>query len=542
MKPNTLTQKGLLRLMSLLTELQQLKLYVNGKIHTRIQYVLQNKHPRLLNRIIKHTNFLSSDSTMSERIYCIEHNISSPVLCKYCGESTTKYLSNKKCYAEYCSTKCATNSPQVQQARIDTNLKVHGVTNPSKNKKIHEKKIQTLQKNYGVDNFRDSEIINSKREETNLSRYGHVNPFGSKQIQEKIKNQNIQNYGTEYVGSRSLTPTQLKLLNDRNWLIEQHHTLNNHIKTIAANIDVDPTTVSNYCRKHNITIINFAFSAQEREIVEFIQSIYSGDVITNSRDIIPPLELDIVIPEKKIAIEYCGLYWHSTKFKDKQYHANKIKLCTDQGYRLITMFEDEWKYRQDIIKSKLKYLLYHPSVHKIYARKCTVENIDTTTKRLFLDTNHLQGNARSSIAYGMWNNSNLVAVMAFQRERDKVILTRYCSKQNYAIVGAFNKLLSKFIQQHPNTCIVSFADLRWSNGNVYSKNGFELDGAIPPDYTYIVGDTRRHKFGYRHKHLPKKLKVYDPNLSENANMQNNNILKIYDCGKLRFCMYTGPDI
>ncbi|NDB85961.1 MAG: tandem-95 repeat protein, partial [Alphaproteobacteria bacterium] len=71
------------------------------------------------------------------------------------------------------------------------------------------------------------------------------------------------------------------------------------------------------------------------------------DARQSDKKIIAPYELDIVIPSKKLAIEYCGLFWHSEYNRpDPNYHANKLKLCGQQGYRLITIFEDETESAQ----------------------------------------------------------------------------------------------------------------------------------------------------------------------------------------------------
>ena len=74
-------------------------------------------------------------------------------------------------------------------------------------------------------------------------------------------------------------------------------------------------------------------------------------MIENDRELIAPYELDIVIPELHLAIEFNGIYWHSCFYKDENYHLMKTELCESKGYRLIHIFEDEWN---EITKEKLK--------------------------------------------------------------------------------------------------------------------------------------------------------------------------------------------
>lgn len=82
-------------------------------------------------------------------------------------------------------------------------------------------------------------------------------------------------------------------------------------------------------------------SKAEREIGYIIEEM-GFDIIRNDRSLLDNLELDIYIESEKLAIEYCGIYWHSEKFKDKKYHINKLQRCEALGIRLITIFEDEW--------------------------------------------------------------------------------------------------------------------------------------------------------------------------------------------------------
>lgn len=98
----------------------------------------------------------------------------------------------------------------------------------------------------------------------------------------------------------------------------------------------------------------FYSSKAEQEIEDFIKSFYRGTITRNTREIIPPLELDIYIPDKKIAIEFNGDYWHSDKFKDKEYHLNKYLQCKEAGILLVSIFEAEWNKNKDAIKEYLK--------------------------------------------------------------------------------------------------------------------------------------------------------------------------------------------
>jgi hypothetical protein len=217
------------------------------------------------------------------------------------------------------------------------------------------------------------------------------------------------------------------------------------------------------------------------------------------------------------------------------YHANKYNICKSKGIRLFTIFADEWEYKQDIVIKALRHKFHKNTNDVIFARKCTVVNIDTSTKDVFLNTYHMQGTGPGSLTYGLVDPlGKLVAVVTFIRQQhQQFVLNRYATASH--VVGGFSKLLKHFESNNTIYRIITFADLRWSEGQLYTTNGFTQQlTQLPPDYQYIIGNKRYHKFGFRHKLLPKKLQNYDPNITEIANCEANNIYRIYDCGKLKF--------
>lgn len=93
------------------------------------------------------------------------------------------------------------------------------------------------------------------------------------------------------------------------------------------------------------------FSFSEKELCKYIKSIYDNVIIENSRNIISPLELDIFLPDIKLAIEFNGMYWHS--LRPDGYHDKKIELCNKKGIKLIYVWEDEWKSKNDEVKKEI---------------------------------------------------------------------------------------------------------------------------------------------------------------------------------------------
>ena len=249
------------------------------------------------------------------------------------------------------------------------------------------------------------------------------------------------------------------------------------------------------------------------------------------------------IPNKKLAIEYNGLYWHSElNNTNKNYHLNKTKLCENKDIRLIHIFEDEWNNKQQIVKNRLKYIL-KLIPYKIFARKCIIKEINSQLKDKFLNKYHIQGTDKSNIRLGAFYKNRLVAVMTFGKRRIALgsknknnfyELIRFCTISNFNIIGIAGKLLKYFKNKYKPKNIISYADRRWSQGNLYKQLGFKLDHISPPNYWYIKNGIRIHRFNFRKNVLKDKLNIFDMELSEWENMKNNDYDRIWDCGNYVF--------
>ena len=85
--------------------------------------------------------------------------------------------------------------------------------------------------------------------------------------------------------------------------------------------------------------------------------------------------------------------------------------------------------------------------------------------------------------------------------------------------------------------IVTYADKRWSYGDVYYKLGFEHSHDSQPNYWYFHKTNMTkvyHRFNFRKSELNKKLDSFDPNKTEWENMKLNGWNRIWDCGNMVF--------
>lgn len=305
------------------------------------------------------------------------------------------------------------------------------------------------------------------------------------------------------------------------------------------------TRIKVNCRKHGMFEIlpsnllqgygcpkcRCTYSKEENEVANFIGELnveFEKIKLENGQ------ELDIYIPDKKIAFEFDGLYWHCELKKDKYYHSKKTYYCKEQGIRLIHIFEDEWLYKRDIVKSNIRHLL-HKNINRIYSRKCIIKVLDKDDTKCFLDKNSIKEISVPSINYGLIYDGEIVSIMSFKNIRNKTYeLMVFCNLLNTTITGGFAKLLKSFISDFNPSCIVSYVDKRWDNGELFDDNGFKHICDKNPDYSYIIGHKRETKTKYRKKNLINQ--GFDANKTENEIMLERGIPRIYDCGTMVFEM------
>src|SRR5574344_1824490 len=299
-----------------------------------------------------------------------------------------------------------------------------------------------------------------------------------------------------------------------------------------------------YIKELNIKLyyVNIQNSGYESLILDFIKNNYNDKILTNVRYIISPLELDIYIPDLKLAFEFNGVYWHNELNKEKNYHLNKTELCEKQGIQLIHIYEDDWIYKQDIIKSMILNKLGKTS-NKLFARKCEIKEItDNKLIRSFLDENHIQGFVGSKVKIGLFYNNELISLMTFGDRRvamgkkstniGEFELLRFCNKLTTNVVGGASRLFKHFIKTYNPTEITTYADRSFSQGKLYDALGFEFVSKTEPNYYYVVDGIRKHRFNYRKDKLIKD--GFDQNKTEHQIMLDRKIYRIYDSGNLKF--------
>ena len=258
----------------------------------------------------------------------------------------------------------------------------------------------------------------------------------------------------------------------------------------------------------------------QQQLVDFVRSVYDGRIEENTKAVIPPQELDVYLPDLNLALEYNGLWFHSSLFLSDNYHRDKTEECQRQGIRLIHVFEDDWIYRRAIMEDILRTAIDPRRRQRAYARRCLIETLNLQQTNDFLERNHLQGGVLTqTVAYGLMFDGVLVALASFVRYRDSYVLQRYSVRLGLTVLGAFSRLLCHFIKQHAPRKIVTYCDRSIFTGDIYRRCGFRPVYVSRPQFTFLDIE--------QHRRLPKQVLR---GLGNGYRRQDDPFPRVYNCG------------
>lgn len=439
--------------------------------------------------------------------------------------------------------KSVLSNPEYRRIIKNTIMEKYGVDHPLKNKEIIEKVIKTNIEKWGVDNVSKSDFVIQKIKETNFKKYGDYY-VKTDDFKEKSKLSCISKYGHDFynksgdyldrvVKNKSLNYPNLNIIGYDNSFFEIYCDVcckNYKIRTDLLYRRSKHDKV--ICTNCNEVGIKFS-SSYEDEICEFL-SLNKILYKRNINSVIYPYHIDIYIEDKKIGIEFNGIYWHNEYNKEKMYHIKKYKMCESKSIQLIQIWEDDWNNKKEIIKSIIlnKIGLIKSKIH---ARKCEVKLINYKDKKIFLNNNHIQGNCKSSINIGLIFNGEIVSIMTFGKRNIngnvEYELIRFCNLKNTIIIGGASKLFKNFIKRFEFDKIVSYSDNCISNGHIYTKLGFQNTNESI-NYYWCDGKDKYHRFVFNKKRLVKM--GFDPLKTEVEIMHENGYYRIWGAGNKRW--------
>jgi hypothetical protein len=480
--------------------------------------------------------------------YGVEHHSQSPIVKNKIKKTNQKrygvdsFLEKKELMLQKIKDKYEVDNPfqaeEIKEKIKKTNLEKYGVEYPLQNPKILKDRRNNFKQKYGVDNPSKLMEVKNKRHKTIKDKYGVDNafqlakviPLAIKAKNEKEKNRLIERY--QYL----------------NWLeinYEEGYYLI-YCKKCDHEFVISPDLFRNRMKGKTILCtncnpVNSTKSGLEIELLKFIQENYQGEMLSNKRKILNnKYELDIYLPDLKLAFEFNGLWWHNELNKDQKYHLNKTEACEDQEIKLIHVYEDDWLYKRKIIESRILNLLGQSD--RIYARQCELKEV-TNNKliRQFLVENHLQGFVGSKVKLGLYYENQLISLMTFGKKRkamnsisgeNEYELLRFCNQKGLNVVGGASKLFKYFVKNYNPKEVISYADRSWSQGHLYEKLGFKYISKTPVNYYYIIDGIRKHRFNYRKDKLIKE--GFNKNKTEHEIMLERGLYRIYDSGSLKY--------
>jgi very-short-patch-repair endonuclease len=535
----------------------------SGKLHS-----LCKTNRNLYDLLFQYTSNYGLDTTLSERIFAVSNGYKDRPKCN-CGNSV-KYLRQQKRYATFCSTKCKFYREHIIKTVKEVCIKKYGVTspmaakevqdkikathlkkyggNPSKSKEVVQKARATMLRKYGAETALKVPEFKRKFKETCLKRYGKENPSQIEAVKIKVQasgaKTNIERYGVVRKIQQSIPKDTLALLDNREAFIEwfsiRHFKDKIPLYALAEELGVTTMTIVGRAKKHKIKARRFHSSYMQKELISFIRNLFNGEIIVNDRQAIDPKELDIYLPERNLAIEFNGLYWHSYYKKEtiEERHKHQYKSIEGlkKGIQVLTIFSNEWldKTKQEIWKNIIKIKL--GKANRVYARKCSIKELSFLEAKEFFSVHHLQGSQSGSYSLGLYYDNQLISAMSFGKPRfskkHEWEILRYATVGGMQVVGGASKLFKTFIADKKPKNVISYCDLRYGSGNVYTTLGFSKKRISAPSYWYFKPNEgilhNRLKF-QKHK-LADLLDNYNPDQTEADNMFKNGYRRIWDCG------------
>lgn len=352
----------------------------------------------------------------------------------------------------------------------------------------------------------------------------------------------MSNIQKEIWSSKDLVDKHKEIMKESSNRPEVKERITEGLKEYYNNVDPEIMT-TRYLKQMNTKKKNGTLyeSKGEHSINEFVESLgfKTEKFVMGKGD--SRFEIDCYIPEKKIGIEFNGVYYHSingSNKKPRSYHLNKNTFAlTEYGIDLIQVWEDQWKNQREIIEDIIAARLGVIRGEKIYARKCEIRDISTADYREFCNKYHVQGYRSASVKLGLYYKNELVQIASFNKARtygnngvDKYEWEwiRGCLSSNNKVIGGTSKLLKHFIDTYKPKSILCFSDYNLFSGKGYEEAGFEFVGYTGPDKFYVTNNSKLERVN-RNPYAYQQYKVM---------VQEGKLFECYGCGSKKFVWYA----
>jgi len=419
------------------------------------------------------------------------------------------------------------NKEEIREKIKITSLIRYGVDHPAKSEEVKNKSKASIMQRYGVENIMHDLNSVEKLRKTNLEKYGSETT-----TQLKFVREGLQRFYDENPFHRLGEEKRDILLNRR--ILEELHEKYITYSNIANIIGVSVGVIKRAFEFHGIHHENTNESGFEKSVSLFVDSLGIENIKRNVR--FDGLEVDIYIEHLKIGIECNGIWWHSEEYKDRLYHKEKTtKLLKEHDIRLIHVWEDDWLFKNDIVKEKIKAKLGVSDKKRVYARKCEIKEVPSKDAFTFMEINHIQGKTFGSKWVGLYFEGCLVACVGYKNKGNGVYdITRYATSEN--VIGGFGKLLKHLQRTLDWTEFFTYASMDYSVGDVYEKTGFVLERVTDPQMFYVKNQKRYRREQFMKHKLPDIFNNVDMNKTEREIMKENGYVRLFDAGSIKYVM------
>ena len=423
---------------------------------------------------------------------------------------------------------------------------------------LRDNLVKSAQNKYGVDNFMKVDEIKNKSVSTQKEKYGDT------YIQDRVKKYLLDNYGVDnamYVPElkEKVFDTKIKkygcVQNFPNVIASHNKFLSGRLsETESLNLEwldsdqfrgkydgapIYYTFKCNkcgnvfkddfhsgmpVCRKCNPS--NTGTSHQEQELMDYVKSIYTGEIRLHDRQVLNGKELDIYLPEINVAIEYNGTYWHGyrkdTKLSLSEFKRNveyKRLKCSELGIRLINIDEMDYVENPSVFHRFIKDVICPRT--RIYARNCEIVSLTTQEARKFCEEYHVNGYRAGNQKIGLKYNGELIVVAVFGKHKKyENECIRLCYKTSYNVIGGWAKIVKHFGKP-----FLHYVNLKYFTGTNETGCGYRF---------YFKG-RKMSRQQLQKKNLRKYIPDMDDSLSDFTNCLKAGGIAIFDCGNdIRF--------
>ena len=371
----------------------------NGKlIASRCSVNTLKKHnfyDYIINRYNNNTLSFGDEHYLRECLYRIVNNIETPPVCKTCG-NIVKFCYTK--YPIYCSRSCSNNDEDVLKKISESCSKSLKDAYKRDGDNIKLKRQNTLSAKYGEDIKSSSPFavgeIQKLSQKIVEEKYGVKNAFQM----EKCRKKSIESSRKKSIQIQKERGIEIEYLENGNYLVKNCCPIHGDLEYTQTDFNnrfrLDRYNVSNPCYLCNP--FGYHISGKQKNIFDYIKSIYSGDIIENDTSVLNGLEIDIYLPELKIGFEFNGDYWHMNPLmyryddenssshikaieqweKDRQ----KILLADEKGVKIYHIWEYYFSNNKDlqldfisnIVLGNIEY------EHPLLKLKKSLDKIDTS--------------------------------------------------------------------------------------------------------------------------------------------------------------------